>query len=137
MGRFSVNVDIANNDDLAAARQGLLDPAKVRRVQIQGVVDSGAARLVLPQTAVKQLGLVATDKVRVRYANHSTATRPKVEGVYLELQGRHGLFSATVEPKRDTALIGAIVLEELDFLVDATKGKLYPRDPKYVVSEIE
>ena len=35
------------------------------------------------------------------------------------------------------ALIGAIVLEDLDLLVDCTNQRLVPRDPKYVVSEIE
>lgn len=44
---------------------------------------------------------------------------------------------AVVEPKRDTALIGAIVLEDLDFLVACTKLCLVPRGPDYVASEIE
>ena len=60
-----------------------------------------------------------------------------VQGVHLELQGRNSIFKATVEAKRDTALIGAIVLEDLDFLVDCEKQRLVPRDPKYIVSEIE
>ena len=47
------------------------------------------------------------------------------------------MFSAVVEPKPDTAIIGAIVLNDLDFLVDCTKLFLVPRDPDYVVSEIE
>jgi hypothetical protein len=73
----------------------------------------------------------------VRYADRRTARRKQVEGVYLELLGRHSVFNATVEPKHETALIGAIVLEDLDLLVDCTKQKLYPRDPHFVVSEIE
>jgi predicted aspartyl protease len=137
VGRFKVEIELANNDDMAAVRRGYLAPDKVRRVKIVGVVDSGAANLVLPSAIAKQLGIPATDKVKVKYANGSVARRDKVEGVHLELQGRHGLFSATLEPKRDTALIGAIVLEELDFLVDCKKGKLYPRDPNYVLSEAE
>ncbi|MCI0740790.1 MAG: hypothetical protein L0Y72_17200 [Gemmataceae bacterium] len=55
----------------------------------------------------------------------------------LKLLGRHSVFNATLEPKRETALIGAIVLEDLDLLVDSTKQRLYPRDPDFVVSEIE
>jgi hypothetical protein len=51
--------------------------------------------------------------------------------------GRHGVFTAVVEPKRESALIGAIVLEDLDFVVDCTTQRLVPRDPRYVVSEIE
>jgi hypothetical protein len=50
--------------------------------------------------------------------------------------GRDGVFTAVVEPKRRTALIGAIVLEDLDFLVDCTQ-QLVPRDPRFVVSEVE
>jgi predicted aspartyl protease len=137
VGRFKVEVELANNDDVADARRGLLEPGKVRRLKILGVVDSGAARLVLPPDAAKKLGLQSSTKVKVRYADGSTAKRPLVEGVYLELLGRHSVFNATVEPKRDTALIGAIVLEDLDFLVDCTKARLVPRDPDYVVSEAE
>ena len=137
VGRFKVELDLANNDDIADARRGLLDPEKVRRVKILGVVDSGATRLVLPRDTVKKLGLETSGAVRVRYANSSSAKRKLVKGVYLELQGRNGTFTAAVEPKRDTALIGAIVLEDLDFLVDCSQGKLYPRDPEMVVSEAE
>ena len=137
MGRFAVDVELANNSDIELARGGHLDPAKVRRLKIQGVVDSGAARLVLPEAVARQLGLRVTSKVKVRYADHRTVQRPQVEGVYLELLGRNGVFKATLEPKRDTALIGAIVLEDLDYLVDRTNQRIYPRDPKFVVSEIE
>jgi hypothetical protein len=42
-----------------------------------------------------------------------------------------------VEPRRTTALIGAIVLEELDFIVDCARQTLRPRDPDGIVSEIE
>jgi predicted aspartyl protease len=137
VGRFKVQVELANNDDMAMVRRGDLEPDKVRRLKLEALVDSGAARLVLPESAVKKLGLASTGKVKVRYANGRTAMRPQVEGVYVELLGRHGLFNATVEPKRDTALLGAIVLEDLDFLVDCKKQRLYPRDPDFVVSEIE
>ena len=137
VGKFNVEVELANNTDLIAAELGHLDPANVRRVKTQGVVDSGSARLVLPQDVIEKLGLTPTSQVKVRYADKRTAKRPLVEGVYLELLGRHSVFNATVEPKRDTALIGAIVLEDLDLLVDCTKQRLYPRDPDFVVSEIE
>ena len=43
MGRCNVNVEVANNDDLALVRRGLLPPDQVRREIIPGSVDSGAA----------------------------------------------------------------------------------------------
>jgi hypothetical protein len=57
VGRFSVEFEVANNDDVALARRGVLPAAQVRRETIRGVVDSGATMLVLPQAVVKRLGL--------------------------------------------------------------------------------
>ena len=59
----------ANNDDLALMRRGLLQPDQVRRETLQGLVDSGATKLVLPQAVVKRLGLPLGDKILVRYAD--------------------------------------------------------------------
>ena len=137
VGRFKVEVELANNDDLAAVRLGVLTPDKVRRVKVLGVVDSGASGLVLPTPVAKQLGFPVTGKVKVIYANRQSTRRDKVEGVYLEFLGRHGVFDAHLEPKRDAALIGAIVLETLDLLVDSRNERLYPRDPKMITSETE
>jgi len=137
VGKFAVDFEVANHADVMDARRGLLAEEKVRRTTISGVVDSGATRLVLPTSIAKQLGLAPTGKVKVTYAGRQTATRDFVEDVDVTLLGRHGVFTAALEPKRTTALIGAIVLEDLDFLVDCTKQKLVPRDPDYVVSELE
>jgi predicted aspartyl protease len=136
VGRFSVEFNVANFADIANAREGVLQPDKVRRQTISGVVDCGATQLVLPLAVVKRLGLKSSGKVKVRYADERTTLRDMVEGVYIEILGRHSVFSAIVEPKRRSALIGAIVLEALDLLVDCTNQRLVPRDPKYVISEI-
>jgi len=138
MGRFSVDIEIANHEDLVEVRRGHLDAAKVRRMTVRGVVDSGATRLVLPQAVAKALGLpVKNKKIKVRYADGRRGLRAEVEEAHVYLLGRDGVFKALVEPKRDSALIGAIVLEDLDFLVDCTKLCLVPRDPDYITSEIE
>ncbi len=137
VGRFAVELEVANYVDVVNAQQGSLDAAKVRRLTISGVVDSGATRLVLPETVVEQLGLTSTEKVRVKYANNHVATRKAVKNVYVQIMGRDGVFTAVVEPKRQSALIGAIVLEDFDLLVDCAHQRLVPRDPRFVVSEIE
>src|SRR5262245_48871273 len=49
VARFTVEFEIANNDDLVQERLGLLASDRVRRQTIRGVVDSGAAKLVLPR----------------------------------------------------------------------------------------
>ena len=137
VGRFSVELEIANYDELAAARLGLLPAEQVRRETILGVVDSGATRLVLPEKVVKRLGLPLSGSIKVRYADGRQAKRKTAEGVYVQLLGRHGTFRAVVEPKRTTALVGAIVLEDLDLLVDCTAQRVVPRDPRGETSYIE
>ncbi len=137
MGRFSVEIELANNEDVVLARAGRIKPEQVRRVKLPGVVDSGATRLVLPKQVVEQLGLPLGEKVKVLYADKRSGLRHKVSNVWLKMLNRDGVFDALVEPKRDTALVGAIVLETLDYVVDCIAQKVAPRDPKYIVSEIE
>lgn len=136
-GRFSVEVELANNQDLMGEALGVVAPSAVRRVRIRGVVDSGATRLVLPAAVVDQLGLPRSGTTAVRYADGRTAERAIVRNVQLTYAGREGIFSAIVEPARESALIGAIVMEDLDLLIDCTGQNLVPRDPKQIISEVE
>jgi predicted aspartyl protease len=137
VGRFSVELEVANYGDLTLMNRGLLPPDQVRRETIQGLVDSGATKLVLPQAVVKRLGLPLGDKILVRYADGRRVRREGAEGVYVQLLGRHGTFTAIVEPRRTTALVGAIVLEDLDLLVDCSAQRVVPRDPRSAIYEIE
>lgn len=137
VGRFSVEFEAANNIDLALAGQGQLRPEQVRRVRISGVVDPGATRLMLPAEVAKQLGVPNVGKTKTRYADGRVGRRDVVDEVRVTLLGRSRVFDAIVEPKRKTALIGAIVLETLDFVVNCALQKLVPRDPKQIVSELE
>jgi predicted aspartyl protease len=137
VGRFSVDVELANYRDIVRADDDVLPADQVRRLTVPALVDSGATRLVLPKAVVEQLGMRLGKKIKVRYADGRTAQRQVAEGVFLKLLGRHSTFTAIVEPKRTTALIGAIVLEDLDLLVDCQRQRLVPRDPRGEVFEIE
>jgi predicted aspartyl protease len=137
MGRFSVEVDLANNEDLYRLKAGLIRPEQVRRARVRGVVDSGATRLIISTKIAQQLGVDVISSAKVRYADGRTAERSIVKDVHLVYGGRESVFNAVVEPDRDSVLVGAIVLEDLDFLVDCGAGRLVPRDPKQIVSEAE
>jgi predicted aspartyl protease len=138
MGRFAVDVEVVNNEDLVEFRRGHLKANEVRRKTIKGIVDSGASRMILPKAVAKELGFpIKKSKTKVRYADGRQSLRTEVDEVRVFLEGRDGAFTAIVEPKRDTALIGAIVLEDLDLLVDCKNARLVRRDPDFVVSEAE
>jgi clan AA aspartic protease len=137
MGRFSVEVELTNDADLVRAKDGSIRADQVRRERIRGVVDTGATRLVIPEAVAKRLGLDTPGTMQVRYADGRTAQRPIAERIRLRFGDRESVFNAVVEPARESALIGAIVLEDLDLIVDCTTQSLRPRDPKQIVSELE
>ena len=137
MGRFSVELQISNHEDVVASRHRSLPKEKIRRAVVKGVVNNGATRLVLPKAIVRELGLPKGDAINVRFADARTARKQTVTDAQVEIQGRSGTFSAVVEPGRTDALIGAIVLEELDLVVDCTTQKLVPRDPRGIFAELD
>jgi predicted aspartyl protease len=128
---------VANNRDVLTAPEGTRIPEGVPRVRLSGVVDTGATRLVLPEKAVACLHLAPAGTVLAKYADERTERRPRVANVWLKLLGRESVFNAILEPDRTDALIGAIVLEDLDLPVDCVTQRLHPRDPKETISEIE
>jgi predicted aspartyl protease len=137
VGRFRVEIEVVNVADMIRTQDGNLPADQVRRERIQALVGSGAMKLVLPEALVKRLGLPLGGPVKVRYADGRRARRMGVGQVYVQLLGRHGTFSAVCEPKRETALLGAIVLEDLDLLVDCAAQRVVPRDPAGAIFEIE
>ncbi len=137
MGRFSVEIEVANNVDVQKSLDGELPSENVRRMSIRGVVDTGATRLVIPESVAERLGVRSVGSASVRYADGRTAQRGMVGNIHLTCLGRSSIFNAIVEPDRESALIGAIVLEDLDFVADGSSQRLSPRDPRQIVSEIE
>jgi predicted aspartyl protease len=104
--------------------QNLLDPAK--QVELDAVVDTGATLLALPLNLVGQLGLQKFREVTMRYANNHTEKKNVYGVVTVEIQGRAGHFDVLGEEPGSQPLIGQLVLEELDLVVNPLKRSLAP-----------
>ena len=137
VGRFSVEFEVANHEDVVQAKKGHIPHEQVRRARISGVVDTGATRLVLPASVVSSLGLPESGQVTVRLADGRREKKTIVSDAQVEIQGRSSVFTAVVEPGRSDALIGAIVLEELDFVPGCSAQALVPRDPRGIFAELD
>ncbi len=137
MGRVTAEIIVANNRDVVKLAFGDSVLDKVKHVVVSGVADSGAAQLVLPQRVVDELQLQVDGETTVRFADNRREKRQIVGNVWLELLGRYGVYKAVVEPARDDALIGAIVLEDLDLLINCRTQSLYPGEPDSTLTEIE
>jgi hypothetical protein len=129
VGRISADLEVANDGDQVLVRHGRVQPDQVRRETIRGVVRTKVMRLVLPEAVVKRLGLPPGELAPVRYADGRRGRLRLVHGVFVRLLGRDGTDSAISDPDRDTALIGAIVLADLDLTIDDAEHRLVPRDP--------
>jgi clan AA aspartic protease len=101
-----------------------LDPR--RSVELDAVVDTGATMLVLPIEIVERLGLKKVRDVRVRYANGGSEPKGIYGIVNVEIKGRAGNFDVIAEAEGTQPLIGQIVLEELDLVVDPRSRLLVP-----------
>src|SRR5262245_5982261 len=113
-GQAVVEIELANSGDIVCTRHGVLPADRVRRATVRGVTQTGVMHLVLPEWVVKELGLPIDPKLKALYHDRPGVTRQRVTDVWLRLCGRQGTYSAVVEPDRQDAVIGAIVLQDLD-----------------------
>jgi len=113
----------------------LSDPKK--SVEIEAIVDTGATMVALPKSLVQELGLEKIEEVRVKYADGRVEKREVYGGVKLELKGRVGIFDVLAESEEAQPLIGQIVLERLDLVIEPSTRKLIPnpRSPEMPMIE--
>ena len=114
----------------------VFEPEKV--VELEAVIDTGATMLVLPQNVANELGLKKIGERRVKYANNQIQLKPVYRGVILELKGRDGIFDVLGEAEGSEPLVGQIVLEALDLIVDPITKTVIPnpRSPDMPMVEI-
>ena len=108
VGRVSISAKFSNSTDVAKARNGEIQDDAVRQMSALGIVDTGAAMCVIPQSMADQLGLPFNSDVTVRYADNRTEKRKIVDQLEVEIMGRRSAFRAVVEPNRTEPLIGVI-----------------------------
>lgn len=68
MGEIRVIIHIQNSSDLALLEAGYIPENKVRQLDIDALVDTGAVMNLLPQEIVEKLGLKVFDKRTVTLA---------------------------------------------------------------------
>jgi predicted aspartyl protease len=128
MGDVYVEIDLINYIDRVLSGRGYLEAEKIRSEKVKVLADSGCTMLVLPQDLVEKLGLEITgEKVIVAYANEQKEERPVAGTLTVRVGGRGMETDCIVGPPVSEPLLGQIILERLDLLVDCREGKLVPR----------
>ena len=124
MGEIVASIELENAADRGIVSQGLRDESTVRRTTVEGVVDTSAVMLMLPENVVGRLGLERQREVAVTYADERKETRPVAGPLTIRIGNRFMNTDCIVGPPLSEPLIG---LEALDLVADCTNRTLSPR----------
>ena len=130
MGQILAEVELENTGDRTAFEDGFRAESDIRRTSTDGIVDTGAVALVLPQNIAERLGLRTRRTVVVTYADERKE-RPVAGPVTIQIGDRFMSTDCIVGPPFSETLIGQVVPESLDLLADSQNQTLLPRMPDY------
>jgi clan AA aspartic protease len=123
MGRTTVKLKIQNAYDVQKAAEGIIPESQTRAVEVEGVVDTGATYVCISRAHIEKLGLPFHQNVEIRTAN-GRATRRTFKGAEIELNGRSFLMEVMENDEDTPPLIGCLLLEALDLVVDPKSQKV-------------
>ena len=137
MGEVKVEINLENAIDRGMVARGLLTEDQVRSFHVRVLADTGAAMLVLPQDQVEALGLPEVRKAVVRYADERKEERPVAGPLIVRVDGRAATVDCIVGPPNSEPLLGHIVMEIMDLIVDPLQQKLTPRPESPFLPELK
>ncbi len=135
MGEVRIKVKLSNVADQAAVAAGQLSPDRVRNVETDAMVDTGAVRSCIPAPLLERLGIIPYDQITVELADGRKNEVGIAEGVRFEIMQRRSSDDALI--LGDEVLIGQTLLEKMDLLVDCTRQCLVPAHPEGAVNKLK
>lgn len=106
--------------------KGLLPASRVRTLQMQGFVDTGAVMNMFPRNVVEYLGIPTGASVIAALADEHREEMPMAEGTHVEAAGRRATLPCPVGPPQSEALPGQVRLEVPDLVADGPGRRLLP-----------
>ena len=126
MGEVTVEIELENFVDRTNAEADGGSDEQVRSFKTRALVDSGAVMSMLPRDVVEHLGVPVKGTVIVTLADERKEEMAVAEGITLKIQGRRTTLPFLVGPPSCEPLIGQVVLEVLDLLVDCPGRRVVP-----------
>ena len=125
MGEIRTKLKLENLRDVFSYEDGKID--SIRSVELDALVDTGAVMILLPQDVVETLGLEKSDRVIVALANEEKIELDVAGTISLTVCNRNMKTDCLIGPPRCEPLIGQLVLERLDLVIDPLKQTITPR----------
>lgn len=127
MGEVRVNAQLRNYGAVWAAQKGFIKESEIQSSELDMLVDTGAIMVFLPQDETEKLGLTPKKRVVVTYADERKEERWIANGLEITIGDRSMVTDCIIGPPLCEPLIGQLVLEELDLIVDASRKTIGPR----------
>ena len=124
MGQVHVRVVLTNHREAVMARLGQLDASQVHRYETEALIDTGAVRSTIPAAVAERLGLFRLRKTDAKYADGRVEEVDMTEAVTVEILGRETEMNPMILGEQ--ILLGVMVLEGLDLMVDCNRNRLVP-----------
>jgi len=134
MGRVIEKIIVKNYGDMIEATKGIISESQIRKVEVDAIVDTGATYVCLNRNDIETLGLPFHNIVNIKTAN-GKASRRTFKGAEIELNDRTFVMEVMENDDATPALIGYLLLEALDFVVDPKIQRVIPNpahDGKWV-----
>ncbi len=129
MGKIIQRATLQNTFDVGAAQFGSIESDKIRGLELDLLVDTGAAMLCLPSNLIEQLGLFKMHERAAITANGSIMAKV-YSPVHLQIRDREANLDVMEVPLGTPALMGYLPLEALD-LYPNLQNQCLEGNPKY------
>lgn len=137
MGLIQAKVELINTVDASNAHTGLIAKEKVRRMEAQLLVDSGATMLCINENIALELGLTQAREGMITLADGSKKACKIVGPVTIRFLTRTTVVEAVVLPGDAQPLLGALPMEGMDVVIDPLTQTLgLPPDRPYMANYI-
>ena len=106
MGEIRTEVALDTAGDREHFLRGGCEEVAIRQTSVEGVIDTGAVTLMLPQNVVERLGLGNQGTPFVSYADERRDERPLAGPVSVRIGDRAMIMNCIVGPPLSEPLIG-------------------------------
>ena len=127
MGEIIVEIELENAGDRRLFEEGYRGEDEIRRATISAVADTGAVMLALPEDLVGRLGAAVVSSATVMYADGRRGELPIAGPLTVRIGDRSMSAGCVVVPQGSDALLGQIVMAQLDLVADCVNRTLSPR----------
>ena len=128
-GKVNAAVKLTNFVDMKNVETGLIAKEKLRTIEIEMLVDTGATMLTLGEDIAEELGIEKEKEIYITLADGSIQKRFKGRGVLVEIGERDCVTDCVILERGIKPLLGQIPLKEMDLVVDCKNKQLIP-NPK-------